>query len=301
MGKVVVIGSSNTDMVVRSPKMPLPGETILGGEFDIIPGGKGANQAVAAARAGGEVTFISKVGSDDFGKQAVTGYAKDGINTECILIDENTPSGVAIIIVDSASGENSIVVAPGSNARLTPNNIQSFEDIITKADVLLVQLEIPVETVAEALRIAKLNNVKTILNPAPAQHLSDEILSMVDIITPNESETNILIGLEPYDDNTTKNAARCLIEKVNESAIITLGSKGVYVLSKSGENEFVPTSKVNAIDTTAAGDTFNGYLAAEIASGKNLIEAITLANKAAAISVTKKGAQPSIPFINDIV
>lgn len=300
MGKIVVIGSSNTDMVVTTPKIPVPGETILGNEFNIIAGGKGANQAVAAARAGGIVTFIAKVGDDDFGKNAVAGYKADKINTDYIFIDPDRPSGIAIIIVEEGSGQNSIVVADGANKCLSIDVIKTAEKLISEADVVLIQLEIPLEVVEFSLKLAKKYGVKTILNPAPAQSLSDEILSLVDIITPNESETQILTGLNPASDEEVKKAAAKLLEKVNETVIVTLGSKGVYFISKSGDNGFVPTTKVEAVDTVAAGDVFNGYLAAALSEGKSCFEAISAANKAATISVTRKGAQPSIPRIDEL-
>lgn len=300
MGKIIVIGSSNTDMVITSPKLPLPGETVLGNEFDIIAGGKGANQAVAAARAGGKVTFIAKVGDDDFGKNAIEGYNQDKINTSFITVDKEKPSGVAVILVDELTGQNSIVVAPGSNSKLSVADIDAIELEIKTAQVVLVQLEIPLDTVERALKFAKEAGVKTILNPAPAQALSNELLSYVDIITPNETETQVLIGIDPSDSSKVEEAAQTLLNKVGETALITLGSKGVYYASKNGDNGYVETTKVNAVDTTAAGDVFNGYLAAQLAEGNSLVEAIKIANKAATISVTRKGAQPSIPQLNEL-
>lgn len=301
MGKIIVIGSSNTDMVITSQKLPLPGETVLGNEFDIIGGGKGANQAVAAARAGGEVAFVAKIGDDDFGKKAIIGYQKDNINTSFITVDKEKPSGVAVILVDEITGQNSIVVAPGSNSKLSIDDIKSIENEIKNADVVLVQLEIPIETAEYALRMAKEAKVKTILNPAPAQALSDKLLSYVDIITPNETETQLLIGVDPSDETLVEEAAHKLLGKVNETALITLGSKGVYFVSKNGEKGYLTTTKVNAIDTTSAGDVFNGYIAAGLADSKPFVEAVQLANKAATLSVTRKGAQPSIPYINELI
>lgn len=300
MGRIVVVGSSNTDMVVNSPVLPVPGETILGGDFNIHAGGKGANQAVAAARAEAEVTFIAKVGKDDFGQNAIKGYQEDQINTDHIFVDANTPSGIAVILVENTSGQNSIVVAPGANNKLTVENIESCELVISAADYLLVQLEIPLESVSSSLKIAKNNKVKTILNPAPAQELNSEILSMVDVFTPNETETHAITGIELKNDDDIKKAAEKLLETVNDAVIITLGSRGVYYLTREKEGGFIPTLKVAAVDTTAAGDVFNGYLAASLASGFTMKKAIEDSNKAATISVTRNGAQPSIPHLTEV-
>jgi ribokinase len=301
MGKIVVIGSSNTDMVVRSQRIPAPGETIMGDAFDIIQGGKGANQAVAAARAGSKVAFIAKVGNDNFGKAAISAYQKDGINTDNIFTDHEHPTGVAIIIVDANTGENSIVVASGSNSQLSPAEIELAKQVIVDANVVLVQLEIPLETVYKALSIAFENKVKTVLNPAPARTLDDGLLSMVDIITPNQSETEILTGIQLTDDAAIQRAASTLLTKVNEAVIITLGARGVYYQTKGGKKVFVPTIKVDAIDTTASGDVFNGYFVSALANGTSFEAAIQQANKAAAVSVTRKGAQPSIPFLSELI
>lgn len=301
MRKVVVIGSSNTDMVVTSTRIPARGETVIGGDFLVIPGGKGANQAVAAARAGGQVIFIAKTGDDDFGRQAIEGYKKDGLITDHIFIDPQFPSGVAMIIVDEKSGDNSIVVAPGANHHLSIQDIEHIQNEITNSDVLLVQLEIPVDTVKKSLEIAKRAEVLTILDPAPAQDLSEDILGLVDIITPNETETKILTGIDPDDHANIKNAAGLLLSKINHTVIITLGERGAYYLSKDGNGGFIQSEKVKAIDTTAAGDVFNGYLASGLASGLTLVSAIEMAIKAATQSVTIKGAQTSIPILKNLV
>lgn len=300
MGKIVVIGSSNTDMVVTTPKLPNPGETLLGSEFNVHPGGKGANQAVASARAGANVVFMAKVGDDDFGRRAIEGYKLDGINVDYIYTEKDHASGIAVILVEEVSGQNSIVVAGGANNYLLAQDLCHVEKIISEADVELLQLEIPLETVDAALKIAVDHGVRTVLNPAPARALSDELLRMVDVITPNESETEILTGIYPVDIDTTARAAELLLEKVNMAVIITLGSQGAYFLDKNGEKGYIPASKVKAVDSTAAGDVFNGYLAAALADGKSLKESISLSNSAAALSVTKQGAQPSIPRCGEL-
>lgn len=301
MGKIVVVGSSNTDLVVDSKKIPSPGETVLGGDFNMISGGKGANQAVAASRAGSDVTFICKIGNDYFGNRAIEEYKKENINLNHIFIDKAHPSGVAIILVDEISGENSIVVAPGSNNYLSVEDIMLVEEIIARADIVLIQLEIPISTVEYVLRLAKKNNVKTILNPAPAQILSDKLLSMVDIITPNESETENLIGIYPDNEQKLERAGKKLLKKVRNAILITLGEKGVYLNSKNKSAQLIPAKNVKAIDTTAAGDVFNGYLASSLSDNKKLEEAIKIAIEAAAISVTKRGAQPSIPLMSELI
>lgn len=301
MGKVIVVGSSNTDMVVTTLKLPDPGETIMANEFNVHPGGKGANQAVASARADAEVIFVAKVGNDDFGKQAIKGYMSDKICVDHIFTDEDHASGIAMILVDENSGENSIVVVGGANNALSAEDIKQIKGVISQADILLMQLEIPIDVVETTLKMASESGVRTILNPAPARSLSDEILGLVDIITPNETEAKILTGIELLKDEDVERAATRLLEKVNEAVIITLGSRGVYLLSRSGEKGFIATSRVVAVDTTAAGDVFNGYLAAALGSGMDYQKAIFIANKAATLSVTRKGAQPSIPKISEIL
>lgn len=295
---ILVVGSSNTDMVVKSAKIPVPGETVLGGNFIMNPGGKGANQAVAAAKLGGDVTFVAQVGRDIFGEAAIKGFKKHNINTSLIQVDDGNPSGVALIMVDE-KGENCISVALGANSAMNTTVIDDSLETIKEAAYVLVQLEIPIEVVTYLVKTASEQNVKVVLNPAPAQVLSDELLSNLHIITPNETEAEILTGIKVQDEISAKEAALKLIEKGLDTVIITLGAKGAYVLSKELD-ELVPSAKVEAVDTTAAGDTFNGALVVGLAEEMPLKEAILFANKAAALSVTKMGAQASAPSREDI-
>jgi len=296
--KIVVVGSSNTDMIVKLPHLPKPGETVSGGAFSTAAGGKGANQAVAAARAGAEVGLVAHVGEDSFGEQAIAGFVGDGIDVGHVTRDSAAPSGVALIFVDD-KGENCIAVAPGANATLTPEDVEATQELITGADVMVMQLETPVETVERAAAIAREHGVRVILNPAPARPLSDEILSKVSILTPNESEAELLTGIQVSDDQGAEEAAKALVARGVETVILTLGSRGAFVF-ESGSGEMVPGFVVKAVDTTAAGDVFNGSLAVGLAEGKPLTQAVRFANAAAALSVTKLGAQPSAPSRSEI-
>lgn len=295
---ILVIGSSNTDMVVKAPHLPAPGETILGGTFLMNPGGKGANQAVAAARLGGSVTFICKTGNDIFGKQSVGLFEEEGIETAFIFEDPQHPSGVALITVDD-KGENCIVVASGANAHLTAEDLLPATHCIERSEIILMQLEIPLETVAYAARVAAHFGKIVILNPAPVCPLEDELLKHVSIITPNETEALMLTGIKIIDEATAAQAAELLHTKGISTVIITLGSKGAFV-SHEGVYTLVPAPIVEAVDTTAAGDVFNGALSVALSENKTMLAAVDFACKAAAISVTRLGAQASAPYMNEL-
>ena len=296
--KIVVVGSSNTDMIIKVPHVPVPGETIIGGTFSTAAGGKGANQAVAAVRAGGDVTFVARIGEDMFGQQAKDGFVKDNIYVDHVLTDKVAPSGVALIFVGE-DGENSIAVASGANANLSPSDVESAGDAISSADILIMQLETPLETVQKAATIASEKGVKVILNPAPACELSDDILSHVSILTPNESEAELLTGIKVESEKDAAAAADALMAKGIETVIVTMGAKGAFVVTADFK-ELVGGFSVKAVDATAAGDVFNGTLAVAMAEGKPLKEAVRFANAAGALSVTKLGAQPSAPTREEI-
>ena len=295
---ILVVGSSNTDMIIKLARIPRPGETILGGEFVIAAGGKGANQAVGAARAGGQVTFIARVGQDMFGEQAVSGFVKDGIDVEYVFRDKTSPSGVALIFV-AQDGENSIAVASGANGRLSSADVKKAKSAFAGAAVLVMQLETPLETVETAAELAAKAGVRVILNPAPARPLPDSLLRRVSILTPNESEAELLTGVRVINAASAAKAADKLLAKGVETVIVTLGAKGALVACRGGQ-EIVPGFVVQAVDTTAAGDIFNGALAVALAEGQPLAAAVRFANAAAAISVTRLGAQPSAPKRKEI-
>lgn len=295
---IFVIGSSNTDMVVKSAKLPLPGETILGGTFLMNAGGKGANQAVAAARLGGDVTLVAKVGNDIFGEQSVEGFQKEGIHTEYVFVDEKNPSGTALIMVNE-EGENCIVVAPGANACLLPADLDRVKDL-ENADMILMQLEIPVETIEAVVRMAVKNNQQVIINPAPAQPLSDEVLGGLYLITPNETEAEILTGIAVTDTNSASGAADYFLKKGVKQVVITMGKQGAYF--KNADMEFIiPAPVVKAVDTTAAGDTFSGALTVALTENMNWRDAVQFAVNAASVSVTRMGAQSSVPYRSEMI
>ncbi|MEK7718178.1 MAG: ribokinase [Bacteroidota bacterium] len=295
---IVVLGSTNTDMVIKTTKLPQPGETILGGDFLMNPGGKGANQAVAAARLNGNVTLVAKTGEDLFGSQAKKLFQAEKLNTDFLFTDPESPSGIALITVDEQA-ENCIVVAPGANARLLRADVDKAAEAIRNAGIFLMQLEIPLDTVCYAADIAFKAGKKVILNPAPAQPLPDELLKMLYLITPNETEAELLTGIPVTDASSAETAARRLLGKGVQVVVVTLGSKGALLVTAE-QCQLIPSFKVKALDTTAAGDCFNGALVVAIAEGADLVSAITFANKAASISVTRMGAQASAPYRDEV-
>lgn len=297
--KILVVGSNNSDMVIKADRLPKAGETILGGTFFMKPGGKGANQAVAAARLGGQVTFISKIGNDIFGRQAVELFEEEGIDTSHIFSDPDHPSGVALITVDKHA-ENCIVVASGANATLLPNNLSNLKDVIANAGLVLMQLEIPLETVEYVTNIAYKARVNVILNPAPAQPLSDELLKMLHVITPNRVEAEMLTGVKVENLASAKLAAEMIRKKGVKHVIITLGTDGALLLNDSGFT-LIPADKVTPVDTTGAGDVFNGALAVALCEEQPTDNAVLFACKAAGNSVTKLGAQASAPYRKELI
>ena len=296
--KILVIGSSNTDMTVLADRLPVPGETVLGGKFAMGQGGKGANQAVAAQRLGGNVSFICKVGRDIFGENSLKEYQKEGMDISNVMYS-NEPSGVALISVDTEA-ENCIVVASGANGDITVEDIESHRKEIEEAGILLLQLEIPVEAVVRAAKIGHEAGVYVVLNPAPACDLPEEIYQYLSLIIPNQTEIALMTGIEARDEEGAAKAVEALRGKGVQDVIVTMGSKGSMVYHE-GKATFVPSKKVNAVDTTAAGDTYCGGLCVALSEGKDIIEAAQFATASSALTVQKRGAQDSIPYRKDII
>lgn len=297
MNKIIVIGSSNTDMVVRSERLPRAGESVIGGDFMMAGGGKGANQAVAVARMGHRVQFVAAVGNDIFGDAAIEGYKNFGIDTS-LIVRKNEPSGVALIMVDGA-GQNSISVALGANNSLSAEDVAPALETIEAGDIVLLQLEIPMATVDACVAAAAAKGARVILNPAPAAIVSKDTLSKLYLITPNQTEAQTLTGIEVTDIASADTAAQKLVAQGVGRVVITMGSQGAY-LYQDGVGELVDAHKVDAVDTTAAGDVYNGALCAALAEGTTLLDALYFAAKASAISVTRAGAQPSIPTRDEV-
>lgn len=296
--KLVVLGSINVDHILNLDDFPRPGETVTGSHYTVAFGGKGANQAVAAGRSGADIAFIACVGDDNVGERIRRQLRDDNIDSRAVEASDGTNTGVALIFVNAA-GENVIGIAPGANAALTPEYLSRHEPLIINAEALLMQLESPLETVMAAAKLARAHQTRVVLNPAPARQLPDELLSLVDIITPNETEAGQLTGVAINDDASADRAARILHDKGIGTVIITLGSHGLW-LSQGGKGKRVPGFKVNAVDTIAAGDTFNGALITALLEGLDMDQAVKFAHAAAALAVTRPGAQPSIPWRGEI-
>ena len=298
MKKIIVIGSSNVDMVVRTSHLPAPGETILGGEFFMNQGGKGANQAVAIKRLGGNLIFMAKLGNDVLGRQSVGYFKKEGIDTRYIAFDEDSASGVALISVDDHA-ENSIVVASGANMLLNEQDVDKMLEEMCEGDILLMQLEIPLQTVEYAARKAFGKGVKVVLNPAPARSLPKELFRHLYMVTPNRIEAEMLTGIKIANDADVEKVAEEICAMGVKNVIITLGSKGCLI-REEGVSYRIDAFKVEPVDTTAAGDTFNGALCGGLAAGMDLKQAAVMASKASSIAVTRMGAQSSIPYREEL-
>ena len=296
--KLIVLGSVNVDHILNVPKFPKPGETLSGSNYKISFGGKGANQAVAAGRLGANIQFIAAVGNDELGNKIKQQLNNDNINTCSVACIEGQNTGVALILVN-AQGENQIAIHAGANAQVTTEYLLKYKEDIINADAILMQLETPLATIEQAAKLAKQHQTQVILNPAPAQKLSDDLLKHIDIITPNETEAEYLTGIKVLTEQDAEQAAMILHNKGIETVIITLGSKGAWV-SSAQRGAIIAGFKVKAIDTIGAGDTFNGMLVTALLEGKTLEQAVIYAHAAGALSVTKPGAQTAVPFRNEV-
>ncbi|MWN31315.1 MULTISPECIES: ribokinase [unclassified Gilliamella] len=296
--KLIVLGSVNIDHILNVNEFPKPGETLQGSNYKISYGGKGANQAVAAGRLGANIQFIAAVGDDHLGNKIKQQLENDHIDTHSVSVIANENTGVALILVN-AQGENQIAIHAGANSAVTPEYLSQFEDDIIKADAVLMQLETPLQTVEQVAKLAKQNNTQVVLNPAPAQKLSDDLLKNIDIITPNETEAEFLTGVKIVTEQDAQKASLFLHNKGIKIVIITLGSKGAWV-SNCGKGEIISGFRVKAVDTIGAGDTFNGMLVTALLEGKTLNQAVRYAHAAGALSVTKSGAQISVPTRKEV-
>lgn len=299
--RICMVGSSNTDLIARVPRLPEPGETLHGHSFRTGFGGKGANQAVMAAKLGAQVSVVTKLGRDTFGEETLFNYRHLGIDTSCVLFEDAAASGVALIVVDDNTGQNSIVIVPGANDALTPADVRESRAAITSAQLLLCQLEIPLETTHEAFRVAReAGSVRTIFNPAPAAPLPDDLFPLIDILIPNEVEIGMLVGHRIEDDAQLIEAARALQGRGPQIIVVTLGSRGVMVIDGDHEAEWIAAEKVKAVDTTGAGDAFVGSFAYLLGSGREVGDAARRASAIATRSVLKPGTQASFPTRDEI-
>jgi ribokinase len=299
MSKVVVVGSYVVDLMSRAPHLPKPGETVLGGPFMMGPGGKGGNQATAAARCGSKVTFVTKLGDDVFGREALKHFQSENIQTEFVIVDSNQSTGAAIIAVDD-QGENSIVVALGACGTIIEAEVVAAESKFKEADIVLLQLETSIEAIVTTVKLAEKYKVPVILNPAPYHEFPREILQSVSYITPNETEAFQISGIEVRDEQTALAASKRIYEMGVGAVIITLGSKGAYLYAGGESGELVGGFKVNAVDTTGAGDAFNGGFAHALSNSASIRESMTFANAVAALSVMKTGTAPAMPYLNEV-
>ncbi|MEI7903983.1 MAG: ribokinase [Candidatus Firestonebacteria bacterium] len=298
MKPIVVVGSSNMDLIVGTERLPVAGQTVLGGAFRMSPGGKGANQAVAAGKLGGRVYLVAKIGKDVFGENSLENFKKTGVKADFVSRDPILPSGVALICVDD-TGKNIIVVAPGANGALSIADVRKAKGVIAKAACVVLQLEIPLKVVEFSVRLAHKLKIPVILNPAPARKLSAGLLKLVDIINPNETEAELITGVKLRNKDDYRKAAGILKKRGVKTVIITLGAKGVYVSSAEYAG-FLPAFKVKPVDTVGAGDAFTGGLAYALSNNRGLREAVIFGNAVAAVSVTRKGAQASMPKLNEV-
>jgi len=296
---IISLGSINMDLVVRTPRFANPGETIVGTDFFTAPGGKGANQAVAAGRLGVDALMFGRIGDDFFGKNLLKNLQENNVGTKGVKIDKTLPTGTALITVNK-NAENKIIIIPGANSAVCNSDIDNLTPFFKKANILMLQLEIPLDTVAAAAKKAKESGVKVLLDPAPARELSDELLYCCDFITPNETEAEILTGIKIDNFMDAKKAAEVLLNKGVQAVIVKMSSKGSYYYDGSIEINF-PAYKVDAVDTVAAGDAFNGGFAAAFSSGKSIKETLQWANACGALSTTKHGAQPSLPLREELI
>jgi len=294
--RIAIVGSFNIDLVVRTPKRPRSGETVLGTSADTYVGGKGCNQGIAAARLGARVSMVGRVGRDHFGEQLLRVMEREGIDSTYVSYDQRAPTGIASIMV-SDDGDNSIVVIPGANGLVSAQDVDAAAGALAQSDVVLLQLEVPIESTLRAAELAKRSGVRVILNPAPARDLPLDLLRRVDVLVPNELEAQLLTGVDPSTDPS--GAAKLLLEMGIQTVIITLGRRGAFLMTGDMAT-LVPTFMVQPVDTTAAGDAFCGALAVAISEGKSLQDAVRFSNAAGAIAATKAGAEPSLPYRDEV-